>query len=197
MAGKKTVARKLVVVGDGNCGKTCLLVTYCCDCFPCDYVPTVFETYSKFVESSEYRVQLSLWDTAGQEGYDRLRPLSYSQTDVVLLCFTLDDSDSLGSVECKWEPEIRHYLPRVPIVLVGNKKDIRDDHRPPEVLPRNYKPPVTTSEGKAVASSIRAAAYVECSALTMTGVREVFDAAIKASLQPQPHRLTKRQCRLL
>ncbi|KAH9363439.1 hypothetical protein HPB48_006025 [Haemaphysalis longicornis] len=57
MAGKKTVARKLVVVGDGNCGKTCLLVTYCCDCFPCDYVPTVFETYSKFVESSEYRVR--------------------------------------------------------------------------------------------------------------------------------------------
>ncbi|XP_077547196.1 ras-like GTP-binding protein Rho1 [Haemaphysalis longicornis] len=197
MAGKKTIARKLVVVGDGNCGKTSLLVTYCNECFPSDYVPTIFETYSKFVESSGYRVQLFLWDSSGQQDYDRLRPLSYPETNVVLLCFTLDDSYSLESVVDKWEPEIRHYLPRVPIVLVGNKKDIRDDYSPPQVLPRRYERPVTTSEGKAVASSIHAAAYVECSALRMTGVREVFDAAIKASLQPQRHRQTKRQCRLL
>lgn len=197
MAGKETIERKLVVVGDGNCGKTCLLVTYCSESFPRVYVPTVFETYSTFVESSQYRVRLSLWDTAGEEDYDRLRPLSYSQANVVLMCFTVDNRDSLSNVLYKWEPEIRHYLPKVPIVLVGNKKDIRDDYSPPEVLPHNYKPPVTTSEGKAVASTIKAAAYVECSALRMTGVMEVFDAAIKASLQQQPGRHGKNRCRLL
>ncbi|KAH7974569.1 hypothetical protein HPB49_017008 [Dermacentor silvarum] len=175
MTGKDSVDRKLVVVGDGNCGKTCLLVTYCSDSFPDVYVPTVFETYSTFVECNQQRVRLSLWDTAGEEDYDRLRPLSYGQANVVLMCFTLDNPDSLSNVEYKWEPEIRHYLP----------KDVRDDYRPPLVLPRNYKPPVTAAEGRAVASRIRAAAYVECSALKRIGVKEVFDAAIKASLQQQ------------
>lgn len=191
------IDRKLVVVGDGNCGKTCLLVTYCSDSFPDVYVPTVFETYSKFVESNHQRVRLSLWDTAGEEDYDRLRPLSYGQANVVLMCFTIDNPDSLTNVEFKWEPEIRHYLPKVPIVLVGNKKDIRDDYRPPLVLPRNYKPPVTSSEARAVASRIRAAAYVECSALKKIGVREVFDAAIKASLQQQPGGKKQRRCCVL
>ncbi|KAL1484906.1 hypothetical protein MTO96_032300 [Rhipicephalus appendiculatus] len=175
MTGKDAAAidRKLVVVGDGNCGKTCLLVTYCSDSFPDVYVPTVFETYSTFVECNQQRA------------------------NVVVMCFTLDNPDSLSNVEYKWEPEIRHYLPKVPIVLVGNKRDIRDDYRPPLVLPRNYKPPVTSSEGRAVASRIRAAAYVECSALKRIGVKEVFDAAIKASLQQQPGRKKKRRCCML
>ncbi|KAH9363438.1 hypothetical protein HPB48_006026 [Haemaphysalis longicornis] len=114
MAGKKTIARKLVVVGDGNCGKTSLLVTYCNECFPSDYVPTIFETYSKFVESSGYRVQLFLWDSSGQQDYDRLRPLSYPETKVVLLCFTLDEQLQPGKRRDKWEPEIRNTLPRAP-----------------------------------------------------------------------------------
>lgn len=197
MTGKDSVDRKLVVVGDGNCGKTCLLVTYCSDSFPDVYVPTVFETYSTFVECNQQRVRLSLWDTAGEEDYDRLRPLSYGQANVVVMCFTLDNPDSLSNVEYKWEPEIRHYLPKVPIVLVGNKRDVRDDYRPPLVLPRNYKPPVTAAEGRAVASRIRAAAYVECSALKRIGVKEVFDAAIKASLQQQTGRKKQRRCSML
>lgn len=198
MAGRKeAIDRKLVVVGDGYCGKTCLLVTYCSDSFPDVYVPTVFETYTTFVEFNQQRVRLSLWDTAGEEDYDRLRPLSYGQANVVVMCFALDNQDSLTNVESRWQPEIRHFLPKVPIVLVGNKKDIRDDYRPPPVLPRNYKPPVKTSEGRAVANRIRAAAYIECSALKLTGVREVFDAAIKASLQQQPGRQRRHRCCLL
>ncbi|XP_042142718.1 ras-like GTP-binding protein Rho1 isoform X1 [Ixodes scapularis] len=194
--GDQPVDRKLVAVGDGSCGKTCLLISYCSEEFPTSYVPTVFETYSSIVQWCQQRVRLSLWDTAGEEDYDRLRPLSYSQASAVLVCFALDNRDSFVNVEFKWEPEIRHYLPKVPIVLVGNKLDLRESHMVPEVRPRNYKPPVSTREGRSLAERIRASAYVECSALTRQNIPEVFDAAIKASLQSVKYKKTLR-CTLL
>ena len=66
-----------------------------------------------------------MWDTAGQEDYDRLRPLSYPDTDVILMCFSIDSPDSLDNIPEKWTPEVRHFCPNVPIILVGNKKVIQ------------------------------------------------------------------------
>ena len=63
-----------------------------------------------------------LWDTAGQEDYDRLRPLSYPDTDVIVMCFSIDAPDTLENIPEKWTPEIKHFCPTAPIVLVGNKK---------------------------------------------------------------------------
>ena len=68
------------------------------------------------------QVELALWDTAGQEDYDRLRPLSYPDTDVILMCFSIDSPDSLENIPEKWTPEVKHFCPLVPIILVGNKK---------------------------------------------------------------------------
>lgn len=68
------------------------------------------------------KVELALWDTAGQEDYDRLRPLSYPDTDVILMCFSIDSPDSLENIPEKWTPEVKHFCPNVPIILVGNKK---------------------------------------------------------------------------
>ena len=65
---------------------------------------------------------MALWDTAGQEDYDRLRPLSYPDTDVILMCFSIDSPDSLENIPEKWTPEVKHFCPNVPIILVGNKK---------------------------------------------------------------------------
>ena len=67
-------------------------------------------------------MELALWDTAGQEDYDRLRPLSYPDTDVILMCFSIDSPDSLENIPEKWTPEVKHFCPNVPIILVGNKK---------------------------------------------------------------------------
>jgi Ras family protein A len=65
------------------------------------YVPTVFENYHANLEIDGVALELALWDTAGQEDYDRLRPLSYPETDVILICFSIDNPDSLNNVREK------------------------------------------------------------------------------------------------
>ena len=69
--------------------------------FPSEYIPTVFENYVADVEIDGKHIELTLWDTAGQEEYDRLRPLSYPDTQVILICFSIDSADSLINVEEK------------------------------------------------------------------------------------------------
>ncbi|CAH8449949.1 unnamed protein product [Schistosoma intercalatum] len=98
--------KKLVVVGDGACGKTCLLTVFCKGEFPSLYVPTIFESFVSEMQINNKRVELNLWDTAGQEDYDRLRPLSYPDTNVVVLCFSVDNPDSLENISTKWMPEV-------------------------------------------------------------------------------------------
>ncbi|XP_067867654.1 rho-related GTP-binding protein RhoB-like [Heterodontus francisci] len=176
-----TVRRKLVVVGDGGCGKTSLLFVLSKDEFPEGYVPTVFDTYVADIIVDEKQVELALWDTAGQEDYDRLRPLSYPDTDVILICFSVDSPDSLSNIPEKWMAEVKHFCPGVPVVLVGNKKDLRSDERVRKELARSKREPVRWEEGRAMAEMIGAYDYLECSAKTKEGVWEVFETATRAT----------------
>jgi len=174
--------RKLVIVGDGACGKTCLLIVFSKGTFPEVYVPTVFENYVADVEVDFKRVELALWDTAGQEDYDRLRPLSYPDSHVILICFAIDSPDSLDNVQEKWISEVLHFCQGLPIILVGCKMDLRNDPKTIEELRRTSQRPVTAQEGTAVAQKIGAKHYLECSAKTGQGVREVFEKATREAL---------------
>ena len=177
------IRKKLVIVGDGACGKTCLLIVFSRDQFPEVYVPTVFENYVTDIEVDAKQVELTLWDTAGQEDYDRLRPLSYPDTDVILMCFSIDSPDSLENIPEKWTPEVKHFCPNVPIILVGNKKDLRNDSNTIKELGKMKQEPVKLEDGRAMAEKINAVCYMECSARTKGGVREVFEAATREGLK--------------
>ncbi len=157
---------KCVVVGDGAVGKTCLLISYTTNKFPSEYVPTVFDNYAVTVMISGEPYTLGLFDTAGQEDYDRLRPLSYPQTDVFLVCFSVVNSSSFENVKEKWVPEILHNCPNSPFLLIGTQVDLREDSSMIEKLARTKSKPITYEQGVRLAKELKSVKYVECSALT-------------------------------
>lgn len=118
---------------------------------------------------------LGLFDTAGQEDYDRLRPLSYPQTDVFLVCFSVTSPASFENVKEKWVPEVRHHCPGVPCLIVGTQVDLRDDAGVVEKLARQKMRPIHTEQGERLCRELNAIKYVECSALTQRGLKNVFD----------------------
>lgn len=76
-------------------------------------VPTVFENYVTDCRVDGKSVQLALWDTAGQEDYERLRPLAYSKAHVILIGFAIDTPDSLDNVKHKVRSCISGIFPPV------------------------------------------------------------------------------------
>uniref|UniRef100_A0A8C3CIZ0 Cell division control protein 42 homolog n=1 Tax=Cairina moschata TaxID=8855 RepID=A0A8C3CIZ0_CAIMO len=183
---------KCVVVGDGAVGKTCLLISYTTNKFPSEYVPTVFDNYAVTVMIGGEPYTLGLFDTAGQEDYDRLRPLSYPQTDVFLVCFSVVSPSSFENVKEKWVPEITHHCPKTPFLLVGTQIDLRDDPSTIEKLAKNKQKPITPETAEKLARDLKAVKYVECSALTQKGLKNVFDEAILAALEPPEPKKTRR-----
>ncbi|KAJ9663161.1 Rho GTPase [Neophaeococcomyces mojaviensis] len=174
--------RKLVIIGDGACGKTSLLSVFTLGYFPTHYVPTVFENYVTDCRVDGRSVQLALWDTAGQEDYERLRPLAYSQSHVILIGFSVDSPDSLENVQHKWIEEARDKCPDVPIILVGLKNDLRQDPIAIEEMRKKSQRFITPKEGEQMAQICGARKYLECSSLTGEGVDDVFEAATRAAL---------------
>ncbi|XP_050409006.1 ras-like GTP-binding protein Rho1 [Patella vulgata] len=183
------VQKKLVIVGDVGCGKTCLLIVFVKNEFPEERIP-VLENYVLDIFVDNQHVEMSLWDTAGQEEYDRLRPLSYYNSDVVLMCFSLDNEASFYNVSEKWKPEVSHYIPRVPIILVGTKKDLRTKSN-------SVAEQVTYEKGLEMKEKIQAHEYLECSSKTRGGVKEVFEAATRVALKNNLRKPNARICKIL
>ncbi|KAF3073041.1 hypothetical protein TsFJ059_006856 [Trichoderma semiorbis] len=194
--GSKTVQRKLVLLGDGASGKTSLLNVFTRGYFPTVYEPTVFENYVHDIFVDNVHIELSLWDTAGQEEFDRLRSLSYDDTDLIVLCYSVDSKDSLENVESKWVGEIADNCPGVKLVLVALKCDLRqqEEEEPEEGAaadgnpPREKPPTISYDEGLEVAKRIGASRYLECSAMKNRGVNEAFTEAARVALSVKKER---------
>ncbi|KAJ1663379.1 GTP-binding protein Rho1 [Coemansia sp. RSA 1813] len=186
MAQQAPIKRKAVIIGDGGCGKTCLLHVYREGEFPPDdqYIPTIFEEWVSEVHIDGRLVELALWDTAGQEDYDNVRYPCYNGANVVIICFSVDSPDSLENVQEKWIREVMEYAGKVPTLLVGLKEDLR--HNPDIVhqLERDGQAPTTRDQALQVARTIGAHMYLECSAKENRGVKEIFTAAVKSTLKP-------------
>ena len=156
-----------------------------------------FDNYTANVFVDGRPVSLGLWDTAGQDDYDRLRPLSYPDTDVFLICFSLVNPNSFSNVADKWYPEISHHAPGVPKILVGTKLDLRDNAAELERLKARRQSPITLQQGDAMRKKISAVSYKECSALTQVGLKDIFDEAIKVVLFPESKKKKKGGCVML
>ena len=177
------IRKKMLIVGDSGCGKTCLYTVFTKDKFPELYLPKIFEGYVADIEVDGKQVELALWDTAGGKDYDRLRQFSYPDTDVILICFSIDSPSSFDNVLERWIPEVKQSCPYIPVILVGNKKDLRNDPKTIEELTKMKQEPVKLEEGTTMAKMINAFAYLECSAKRKEGVKEVFDTVTRAALQ--------------
>ena len=166
--------KKLVIVGDYGCGKTCLLYAFSKNEFLYPHAPSVLEVDATEIEVDGKKVELELWDDGGeQEEYGRLRLLRYVGADVILMCFSIDNPHSLENITQTWIDEIKQTScwPNVPVILVGNKKDLRNDEHMKEKLSKIKQDLVKSEEGSLVCERIKAYAYLECSAKTREGVR--------------------------
>ncbi|NXV03171.1 RHOF protein, partial [Cettia cetti] len=179
-SGSKEV--KVVIVGDGGCGKTSLLMVYAKGSFPEQYAPSVFEKYTTSVTVGRKEVTLNLYDTAGQEDYDRLRPLSYQNTNVVLICYDVMNPTSYDNVTAKWYPEVNHFCRGVPLVLIGCKTDLRKDKEQLRKLRAARQEPITYNQGEAACKEINAEIYLECSAKCRENIENVFKEATSIAL---------------
>lgn len=188
---------KVVVVGDGACGKTCLLEVFRRNQFPASYIPTVVDNFAKEVEvheedGSTNMVNLALWDTAGQEDYDTIRPLSYRDTDLVLICYTIENKNKLNNINKKWLMEIRNYCPNAKYILIALKSDLREDNDP--VLDKSNF--VSKEDGEKLAEQIKALKFMECSARTGYNVKEVFEESARHISQLKEAESVDRGCGL-
>jgi small GTP-binding protein len=176
---------KITPVGDGATGKTSMLTSYTNKTVPAEHTATVFDNYTACVTVNGQQITLSLADTAGQEDFESLRALCYPGTNIYLCVFAVNDRTSFDNISSKWMKEL-HEKDKVksslgvPIIIVGNKIDLRSTDKC-----------VSRAEGEALLEKMRAKYgestpimhYMECSALKSTGLKEVFDEAIKSHLK--------------
>ncbi|NXH80594.1 RND3 protein, partial [Edolisoma coerulescens] len=170
----QNVKCKIVVVGDSQCGKTALLHVFAKDCFP------EVRGMAPGFEIDTQRIELSLWDTSGSPYYDNVRPLSYPDSDAVLICFDISRPETLDSV-LKKASEIQEFCPNTKMLLVGCKSDLRTDVSTLVELSNHRQTPVSYDQGANMAKQIGAATYIECSALqSENSVRDIFHVATLA-----------------
>ncbi|XP_074088416.1 rho-related BTB domain-containing protein 1 isoform X1 [Macrotis lagotis] len=198
---------KCVVVGDNAVGKTRLICARACNTTLTQYqllathVPTVwaidqYRVCQEVLERSrdvvdEVSVSLRLWDTFGDHHKDRR--FAYGRSDVVVLCFSIANPNSLNHVKTMWYQEIKHFCPRTPVILVGCQLDLRyadleavNRARRPLARPIKRGDILPPERGREVAKEL-GIPYYETSVFDQFGIKDVFDNAIRAALISRRH----------
>lgn len=172
---------KCVVVGDLSVSKRRLISSLTNDLSSEeDELPVFVSNSVANVTVDGKPFQIALWDTTGQEDADRLRPLSYPQTDVFLICFSIASPSSFVSAYTKWASEITQWAPHTPIIFVGTQSELRNDAEANRQLAAHGLQAVGTDEAHDKAFDIKAFKYVECSINTREGLNIVLDEAARA-----------------
>ena len=175
---------KCVIIGDGQVGKTSLLVTYESGEFPSEYIPNLFGGYDVTVSIAEETYNLVFWDDCGCGApYDGLPPVPFPSASVYLVCFSVVEPDSYENIKECWVRDIKHHYPNIPFLLLGTKVDLRGDRATLDKLAKKQEEVVSKEEGERMAERLKAAKYLECSALTREGVKNVFDEVILQHLK--------------
>jgi len=180
---------KIVFVGDGSLvgdeavGKSSLLVSYATKSFPKESKGGVVDPQDITITVDEKQVELNLHDTFEGE-YDprALRVLAYPQTDIFFLCFSIASPASFENIETKWYPEVQHHCPQSKKFLVGLKGDLRDNTEMQQKLKEKNLDFVSRESMESLANKLGLDGCYECSALTQTGLKQLFDDAIRVVL---------------
>lgn len=183
---------KLVIVGDGACGKTCSLNIFAGNEFPHNYEPTVFENYSVPIPLGRKILDIQIFDTAGQEEFAQLRQNAYDNTNVFILLHDITNNASFQNAIEKWLPEINGACPTAAVILVGNKSDLRDDIATVAKLNEEGIDMRTEADIKKMAMKTNAFAGIfEMSALENKGVKEAFLRGIEAGYKAKKDGISK------
>jgi small GTP-binding protein len=183
---------KLVLVGDGAVGKTCMLIKYYSREFP-EYIPTVCDNKTQIIDYENQKITLNLYDTCGGDYNETFRPLSYPGTNVFILCFSVINHEGLNVLKNTFIPEIKHHCGEdVRYIIVGTKIDLRQDENIIKKLNSNNLSPITYEEGLKFSKEHKALGiiiiinfldYCECSSLIGLGIDEVFLKACEYSFK--------------
>jgi len=125
----REVDRKLVIFGDGKVGKTSLITRYLDKSFSPGYVPgTGLKVFSKVLEfvypNLIVNLRMSIWDTAGQKWYSRIREPAFEGAQGIILLCDLSRPETVVSIEEFWLDEIKKATGQLPVAIVGNKVDL-------------------------------------------------------------------------
>lgn len=192
------IRKKAVFVGDAGVGKTTLLHYIHCGSFLDTFLPAIYETRVSDVSVDGQEFEIAFWDSPGSPDYDRVRPLDYASTDVFVLCFSVDQSDSLRNLREKWLPEVLYYCNYTypTILIVACRTDLRTDRVITEEFRKAGLKFVSFDEGEAFARGIGAFNYVECSCKRDKSTLDIFSEVARASLGSK-RRIEKRECIIL
>ncbi|MFX1464251.1 MAG: Rab family GTPase [Promethearchaeota archaeon] len=162
---------KVIVIGDGNVGKTSLIEKFTQGTFQEEYIKTIGAQFSEFnAEISGDKIRLLFWDIAGQDDFLFLRPSFYRESRAAIIVYSLEKND-LGKRSFEhitdWHDDLKQYCGEIPIVVFANKVDlIKEDNLDKSLI-------------QDVIKERNFLGYYITSAKTGKGVHEAFNAIIE------------------